>query len=64
MKICGMFFSKRAKDCADMIGHCHSSELLQVGVSAGSRNVICSWGLKVQDIEYSLLPIKVKIVWL
>ncbi|MEK9181918.1 MAG: hypothetical protein AAB786_02755 [Patescibacteria group bacterium] len=51
-----VFSVKRAKDCADMIGHCRSSELLYngVGVGAGSRNVICSWGVESsQDIEYS-----------
>ena len=33
------FSVKRSKDCADMIGHCRTSELLYngVGVGAGSR---------------------------
>ena len=50
------FSVKRGKDCADMIGHCRSSELLYngVGVGAGSRNVICSWWVESsQDVEYS-----------
>ena len=49
------FSVKRAKDCADMIGHCRNSELLYngVGVGAGSRRVICSWWVESsQDIEY------------
>jgi len=50
------FSVKRAKDCADMIGHCRTSELLYngVGVGAGSRKVICSWWVESsQDVEYS-----------
>ncbi len=50
------FSVKRAHDCADMIGHCRSSELLYngIGVGAGARNVICSWWVESsQDIEYS-----------
>ncbi len=50
------FSVKRGKDCADMIGHCRSSELLYngVGVGAGSRNVICSWWVESsQDVAYS-----------
>ncbi|PIP68852.1 hypothetical protein COW91_02540, partial [Candidatus Nomurabacteria bacterium CG22_combo_CG10-13_8_21_14_all_32_8] len=50
------FSVKRSKDCADMIGHCRTSELLYngVGIGAGSRKVICSWWVESsQDIEYS-----------
>ena len=50
------FSVKRSKDCADMIGHCRTSELLYngVGVGAGSRKVICSWWVESsQDVEYS-----------
>lgn len=50
------FSVKKGKDCADMIGHCRSSELLYngVGVGAGARNVICSWWVESsQDVEYS-----------
>ena len=46
---------KRARDCADMIGHCRNSELLfnGVAVGAGARKVTCSWGVESsQDIEY------------
>jgi len=50
------FAVKKAKDCADMTGHCRSSELLYNGVGngAGSRKVICSWWVESsQDVEYS-----------
>ncbi len=51
------FSVKRAKDCADMIGHCRSSELLYngVGVGAGARNIMCSWWVESsQDVAYSI----------
>ena len=50
------FSVKKGKDCADMIGHCRTSELLYNGVStgAGSRRVLCSfWVESSQDVEYS-----------
>jgi len=51
------FSVKKAKDCADMLGHCRTSELLYNGVAVGvgSRKVICSWWIdSSQDVEYSL----------
>ncbi len=55
------FSVKRAKDCADMIGHCRSSELLfnGVGVGAGSRKIICCWRVESsQDVEYSFATVQ------